>query len=119
MRSTVADDPDTLVEPGRMRRELAEVRRRRYARTSEEMSPGAASLAVPVQVERRTGPVVVAALGIVVRRCRGTSPRWSRSSRLPHAASGASRAPNPRLPPTGRFRFPRVLGPHSGPCAPR
>ena len=30
---------------------------------SEEMSPGAASLAVPVQVERRGGPVVVAALG--------------------------------------------------------
>ena len=30
------------------------------------MSPGAASLAVPVQVEGRTGPVVVAALGVVV-----------------------------------------------------
>jgi len=56
----------TLVDPGRMRRELAEVRRRRYARTNEEMSPGAASLAVPVQVERRSGPAVVAALGIVV-----------------------------------------------------
>ena len=58
-----------------MRRELAEVRRRRYARTSEEMSPGAASLAVPVQVERRSGPVVVAALGIVVPPHRRDLPR--------------------------------------------
>jgi DNA-binding IclR family transcriptional regulator len=56
----------TVVDPARLRRELAEVRRRRYARTSEEMSPGAASLAVPVQVERHNGPVVVAALGVVV-----------------------------------------------------
>jgi DNA-binding IclR family transcriptional regulator len=65
----------TVVEPGRMRRELAEVRRRHYARTSEEMSPGAASLAVPVQVERRTGPVVVAALGVVVPPHRRDLPR--------------------------------------------
>jgi DNA-binding IclR family transcriptional regulator len=56
----------TVADPGRLRRELAEVRRRRYARTSEEMSPGAASLAVPVTVERPGGPAVVAALGIVV-----------------------------------------------------
>jgi DNA-binding IclR family transcriptional regulator len=66
---------NTVVEPGRMRRELAEVRRRRYARTSEEMSAGAASLAVPVQVERRGGPVVVAALGIVVPPHRRDLPR--------------------------------------------
>jgi DNA-binding IclR family transcriptional regulator len=56
----------TVVDPARLGRELAEVRRRRYARTSEEMSAGAASLAVPVQVEGRNGSVVVAALGIVV-----------------------------------------------------
>ncbi len=56
----------TVVEPGRLRRELAEVRRRQYARTSEEMSPGAASLAVPVRVDGSDGPLVAAALGIVV-----------------------------------------------------
>ena len=56
----------TVVDPIQLRRELGEVRRRRYARTSEEMSPGAASLAVPVQVEGGNGPVVVAALGVVV-----------------------------------------------------
>jgi DNA-binding IclR family transcriptional regulator len=66
---------NTVVDPGRLRRELTEVRRRRYARTSEEMSPGAASLAVPVQVERRAGPVVVAALGIVVPPHRRDLPR--------------------------------------------
>jgi DNA-binding IclR family transcriptional regulator len=56
----------TMTDPARLRRELAEVRRRRYARTSEEMSMGAASLAVPVPVELPDGPVVAAALGVVV-----------------------------------------------------
>ncbi|MGY1915393.1 IclR family transcriptional regulator [Blastococcus sp. SYSU DS0973] len=56
----------TVVDPAQLTRELAEIRRRRYARTCEEMSPGAASVAVPVQVERATGPLAVAALGIVV-----------------------------------------------------
>ena len=65
----------TLVEPGRLRRELADVRRRGYARTSEEMSPGAASLAVPVRVERPGGAVVAAALGIVVPPHRRDLPR--------------------------------------------
>jgi DNA-binding IclR family transcriptional regulator len=65
----------TVADPGRLRRELAEVRRRRYARTSEEMSPGAASLAVPVTVEGRGAPAVVAALGIVVPPHRRDLPR--------------------------------------------
>src|SRR3954453_1255652 len=42
LRSLTRLTRHTLVEPGRVRRELAEVRRRRYALTSEEMSPGAA-----------------------------------------------------------------------------
>ncbi|MGY1887266.1 IclR family transcriptional regulator [Blastococcus sp. SYSU DS0753] len=56
----------TVTDPARLTRELAEIRRRRYARTCEEMSPGTASVAVPVQVEREAGPLAVAALGIVV-----------------------------------------------------
>jgi DNA-binding IclR family transcriptional regulator len=56
----------TVADPRVMVRELAEVRRRGWARTAEEMSLGAASVAVPVTVERASGPVVVAALGIVV-----------------------------------------------------
>ena len=66
LRSLTPQTRHTVVDAARLGRELGEVRRRRYARTSEEMSPGAASLAVPVQVEGRSGPVVVAALGVVV-----------------------------------------------------
>ncbi|MGR7026876.1 IclR family transcriptional regulator [Geodermatophilus sp. URMC 62] len=56
----------TVVDPTLLARELAEVRRRGWARTAEEMSLGTASVAVPVRVERPAGPVVAAALGIVV-----------------------------------------------------
>jgi DNA-binding IclR family transcriptional regulator len=75
LRSLTRQTPHTVVEPGRLRRQLTEVRRRRCARTCEEMTLGAASLAVPVQVERRSGPVVVAALGIVVPPRRRDLPR--------------------------------------------
>src|SRR4051812_1440224 len=75
LRSLTRVTRHTVVDPGRLRRELTEVRRRKYARTSEEMSPGAASLAVPVQVERPRGPIVVAALGIVVPPQRRDLPR--------------------------------------------
>lgn len=53
----------TIVEPGRLARELVEVGRRGYGRTAEEMTPGAWSIAVPVTT--RSG-ATVAALGIVV-----------------------------------------------------
>jgi DNA-binding IclR family transcriptional regulator len=75
LRSLSRQTRNTVVEPGRMRRELAEIRRRRFARTSEEMSAGAASLAVPIQVEGRSGPVVAAALGVVVPPHRRDLPR--------------------------------------------
>jgi DNA-binding IclR family transcriptional regulator len=75
MQALTRQTRHTVVEPGRLRRELAEILRRRYARTSEEMSPGTASLAVPVQVERPAGPLVVAALGIVVPPHRRDLPR--------------------------------------------
>jgi DNA-binding IclR family transcriptional regulator len=45
---------------------MAEIRRRGYARTAEEMSLGASSVAVPVPAARGSGQVVVRALGIVV-----------------------------------------------------
>ena len=75
LRSLTRITRNTVVDPARLRRELTEVRRRGYARTSEEMSAGAASLAVPVQVEAARGPVVVAALGIVVPPHRRDLPR--------------------------------------------
>jgi DNA-binding IclR family transcriptional regulator len=66
LRQLTRETRHTVSDPRVLVRELAEVRRRGFARTAEEMSLGAASVAVPVTVERSTGPVVVAALGIVV-----------------------------------------------------
>jgi DNA-binding IclR family transcriptional regulator len=66
LRAPARETPHTIVAPARLRREVAEVRRRGYARTAEEMSLGTLSVAVPVRVERPAGPAVVAALGIVV-----------------------------------------------------
>jgi DNA-binding IclR family transcriptional regulator len=60
----------TIADPPLLRREIAEVRRRGFARTAEEMSLGMASVAVPVTVERAGTPVVAAALGIVVPSSR-------------------------------------------------
>jgi DNA-binding IclR family transcriptional regulator len=60
----------TIADPPRLRREIAEVRCRGFARTAEEMTLGAASVAVPVTVERTGTPVVAAALGIVVPSSR-------------------------------------------------
>ena len=57
-----------VIGPRRLRRERAEVRRRGYARTAEEMSLGTHSVAVPVRVEGTT--VVAAALGVVVPSAR-------------------------------------------------
>ncbi|PWU50195.1 IclR family transcriptional regulator, partial [Micromonospora globispora] len=55
--------PYTVTEPGRLARELAGVRRRGWAATSEEMTLGSCSVAVPV-----LGPdgTAVASIGIVV-----------------------------------------------------
>lgn len=53
----------TITEPGRLHREISETRRRGFARTAEEMTPGAWSVAVPIALP---GGDVVAALGIVV-----------------------------------------------------
>lgn len=57
----------TVVQPGQLREQLAAVRRDGYATTSEEMSLGACSVAVPV---RGPGDGVVAALGFVVASLR-------------------------------------------------
>src|ERR671929_1265055 len=75
LRTPTRETRHTIVDPGRLRREIAEVRRRGYARTAEEMSLGTLSVAVPVRVERPAGPVVAAALGIVVPSHRRDPPR--------------------------------------------
>ena len=55
--------PYTVTEPGRLARELTTVRRRGWAATSEEMTLGSCSVAVPVLGPDGTG---VASIGIVV-----------------------------------------------------
>ena len=64
--------PYTVVQPGRLRSELARVRDEGFAQTSEEMSLGACSVAVPV---RDGFDEVVAALGIVVPSLKRDRPR--------------------------------------------
>ena len=54
--------PYTITQPGLLRRQLGRVQRDGYATTTEEMSLGGCSVAVPI----RRGPDVVAALGMVV-----------------------------------------------------
>lgn len=64
--------PYTITQPGRLRAQLRRVHREGYAETSEEMSLGAASLAVPV---RAANGNVVASLGMVVPTLKGVRPR--------------------------------------------
>ncbi len=54
--------PYTVTQPGRLESQLRRVRQQGYAQTTEEMSLGACSVAVPV----RQDDEVVAAIGIVV-----------------------------------------------------
>lgn len=60
--------PYTVVQPQRLREQLADVRRHGYATTVEEMTLGACSIAVPIATRAHDGadPVMVAALGVVV-----------------------------------------------------
>lgn len=76
----------TVTDPERLRRELAEVRRRGYARTAEEMSLGTCSIAVPVLGPQRE---VVAALGLVTTSGRRDLHRFAPAVQV--AAAGVSR----------------------------
>ncbi|PPK97914.1 DNA-binding IclR family transcriptional regulator [Kineococcus xinjiangensis] len=62
--------PYALTEPGRLHRELEEVRRRGWASTAEEMTLGSCSLAVPVRRGGGASGRVVAAVGVVVAASR-------------------------------------------------
>ena len=64
--------PFTVTQPGRLRQQLARARHEGFAQTSEEMSLGACSVAVPVRGGRDE---VVAALGIVVAQLGRDRPR--------------------------------------------
>ena len=66
----------TITEPGRWRREISEIRRRGFARTSEELTMGAFSVAVPVLRDPATGTGLVAAIGIVTGSARKELERY-------------------------------------------
>jgi len=78
--------PYTITQAGRLVEQLRRIRRDGFARTSEEMSLGACSAAVPV---RGAGEGVVAALGIVVPDLRRELDRLVAALRV--AAQGISR----------------------------
>jgi DNA-binding IclR family transcriptional regulator len=88
----------TIVEPGRMARELAETRRRGYARTVEEMTLGACSVAVPIRQEPGD---VVAALGVVASSGRRDLARVVPTLQV--AAAGIGRALRSAVPRAGQF----------------
>jgi DNA-binding IclR family transcriptional regulator len=97
--ATVLDDLTretcySIVDPRRLLRQLAETRRRGYARTNEEMTLGTCSVAVPV---RDRGDRVVAAVGIVVPSVRRDLPR------LVPALQVAAAAISRRLEPDAVF----------------
>ena len=77
----------TITEPGRMMRELANVRKNGYARTVEEMTLGTCSVAVPV-----FGPEgeVLASLGLVTSTVRRDMARYVPALQV--AASSIARA---------------------------
>lgn len=76
----------TITQPAMLERQLARVRSDGYATTSEEMTLGACSAAVPVTV----GGQVVAALGIVVADLRRSRGRLVAALRV--AAQGIGRS---------------------------
>lgn len=79
--------PYTVTQPGRLRAQLRRVRREGFAQTSEEMSLGACSVAVPI---RDGDGGVVAALGIVVADLKRTRSRLVASLQV--AAQGIGRS---------------------------
>jgi DNA-binding IclR family transcriptional regulator len=78
--------PYTITQPGRLRADLRRVLRDGFAQTSEEMSLGACSVAVPI----RSGGEVVAALGIVVPSLGRDRPRLVAALKV--AAQGIGRS---------------------------
>ncbi|MFE4540322.1 IclR family transcriptional regulator [Streptomyces scopuliridis] len=83
--------PYTITQPARLREQLARVARDGYARTVEEMSLGACSLAVPVVAPALSGDAaVVAALGVVVPNFRRDKARLVAALQV--AAQGIGRS---------------------------
>lgn len=79
--------PQTVTEPGELRRRLAGIRSHGIARLEEELTTGSSSVAAPIR--DRTGQVV-AALSVVTRTAPESYPDQEQAVRV--AAQGVSRA---------------------------
>lgn len=79
----------SITRPSVLRRQLAAVRREGYATTSEEMTLGACSIAVPIRSGGTEGPVV-ASVGLVVPRLGRERARMLTALRM--AAHGIGRS---------------------------
>lgn len=79
--------PYTVTQPGRMVRQLRQIRQYGFAQTVDEMTVGACSVAVPV---RGGGDEVVAALGVLVADLRRERDRLVTALRV--AAHGVGRS---------------------------
>ena len=89
--------PYTVTQPGRLLAELRRVRTEGYAQTSEEMSLGACSVAVPVRSRTaRSSPRSASSC----RASSGTVAGWSPPCRSPRRGSPAALRP--------RFRWTKV-----------
>lgn len=82
--------PHTITHPGRLREQLARVRREGYATTEEEMTLGACSVAVPVRRAGLAEGDVVAAVGAVVPSLKRERARLVVALRV--AAQGIGRS---------------------------
>ncbi|WP_344859083.1 IclR family transcriptional regulator [Planomonospora alba] len=89
--------PHTITEPGRLARELRQVRERGYALTYEEMTLGSCSAAAPVLVDGRP----VAAVGVVVSSHRAremqrlVEPILAVADRIAEDYRSAAASPHP------------------------
>jgi DNA-binding IclR family transcriptional regulator len=81
--------PYTITQPGTLESQLRRIRQQGFAQTSEEMSLGACSVAVPV----RQGDRVVASIGLVVPTLRHGRPRLVAALQV--AAQGIGRSMSP------------------------
>ncbi len=84
--------PHTITHAPRLTRQLVEIRDRGYATTTEEMTLGACSIAVPIRPTGPEGPVV-AAIGVVVPNLR--PHRAALLAALQVAAQGIARTITP------------------------
>jgi len=76
--------PRTIVDPAALARELARVRRRGYAVSTEELEPGFVAVGAPVHAADGT---VVAAISVGGPRTRLTADRIAEGARLVRAAA--------------------------------